>query len=229
MVRDLPIPRAVIFDMDGLLLDSERVAVTLIARAAAALGQPWGPELGLSLVGIGAQDSDVLIRRELGEHFPIAALRTTFDALYDAAISAGEIPLKPGVVGLFDLLEELGVPKAVATSTRRPRALSKLGAARLTGRLAAVICGDDVERVKPAPDVFLAAARALSVEPEGCLVLEDSNAGVRGAQAAGMSVVMVPDLVAPAEDVLAAAVRVVDTLDRVAGLLRQARSDLHKN
>ncbi len=223
-MKSFPIPRAVLFDMDGLLLDSERVAVALIARAAAALGQPWGPELGLSLVGIGARDCDAIIRRELGEHFPVAALRTAFDASYDAAIAAGEIPLKPGVVELFDLLEELGVPKAVATSTRRPRALAKLGAVGLTGRLAAVICGDDVERAKPAPDIFLAAARALGVEPEGCLVLEDSNAGVRGAQAAGMRVVMVPDLVAPAEDVLATGVRVVDSLDRVAGLVRRARS-----
>lgn len=219
----IPFPRAVILDMDGLLLDSERVALALLARAAADQGQPWRHEVGLALVGLGSQDSDALIRHHMGERYPVAAVREAFGRLYEAAIHAGEIPLKAGVEELFDLLEELGLPKAVATSTRRSRAIPKLAAVKLVERLAAVICGDEVARGKPAPDIFLAAARALGVPPEGCLVLEDSNAGVRGARAAGMSVVMVPDLLTPAEDVLAAAVPVVESLHRVAGLLRQSR------
>lgn len=213
---------AVIFDMDGLLLDSERVAVALFAEAAEALDLPWRHEVGLAMVGLNSRDSDSVIRRALGEAYPVDRLREAFGERYEAAIAERRIPLKPGAMELFERLDAIGLPRAVATSTRRSRALPKLDAVGLLSRVHIVVCGDEVARGKPAPDIFLAAAHALQVAPGDCLVLEDSNAGVRGALAAGMPTVMIPDLLQPDDDVLAAGVPLRDSLHCVAELFDRA-------
>ena len=203
---------AVIFDMDGLLLDSERVALATVAEAAALLGVAWRPEVGLALVGLNSRDGPAVIRRHLGDDYPTAALYDTFGRLYEVAIAEGRIPLKPGVGELFDLLDGLGLRRAVATSTRRSRAEPKLAAVGLLARVHGMVCGDEVPCGKPAPDIFLAAADRLGVPATRCLVLEDSNAGARGALAAGARVVMVPDLLQPADDLRHAGVPVAASL-----------------
>ena len=196
----------VIFDMDGLLLDSERVALATVAAAAAEMGFEWPPELGLAMVGLNSKDGPAVIRRHLGDDYPVEALYASFGRLYELAIDEGRIPLKGGVTELFDVLDTLALGRVVATSTRRSRAEPKLAAVGLLNRVHGMVCGDEVARGKPAPDIFIAAAGRLGVAPANCLVLEDSNAGVRGALAAGARVVMVPDLLQPADDVLAAGV-----------------------
>lgn len=210
---------AVIFDMDGLLLDSERVALATVADAAAELGVPWRYEVGLALVGLNSKDGPAVIRQHLGEDYPTAALYDTFGRLYELAIEEGRIPLKPGVHALFDVLDALPLGRVVATSTRRSRAEPKLAAVGLLPRVHGMVCGDEVARGKPAPDIFLAAAERLGVAVEHCLVLEDSNAGVRGALAAGSRVVMVPDLLQPADDLRQAGVPVAASLHDIAGFL----------
>ena len=210
---------AVIFDMDGLLLDSERVALATVAEAAAELGVTWRYEVGLALVGLNSKDGPAVIRQHLGEDYPTAALYDTFGRLYEMAIAEGRIPLKGGVTALFDVLDTLGLGRVVATSTRRSRAEPKLAAVGLLPRVHGMVCGDEVSRGKPAPDIFLAAAARLGVAVANCLVLEDSNAGVRGALAAGARVVMVPDLLAPADDVRAAGVPLAGSLHDLAGFL----------
>ena len=197
---------AVIFDMDGLLLDSERVALATVAAAAAELSLEWRYEVGLAMVGLNSKDGPAVIRRHLGDDYPVEALYASFGRLYELAIDEGRIPLKGGVTELFDVLDTLALGRVVATSTRRSRAEPKLAAVGLLKRVHGMVCGDEVARGKPAPDIFIAAAGRLGVAPANCLVLEDSNAGVRGALAAGARVVMVPDLLQPADDVLAAGV-----------------------
>ena len=215
---------AVIFDMDGLLLDSERVALATVAEAAAELGVVWRYEVGLAMVGLNSRDSDAIVRQHLGDDFPVAELREGFGRIYEAHIAAGRIPLKDGVLELFDLLDALPLARAVATSTRRSRAEPKLAAVGLLPRVHGMVCGDEVSRGKPAPDIFLAAAAKLGVAVENCLVLEDSNAGVRGALAAGTRVVMVPDLLQPADDLRAARVPVAASLHDIAGFLSSRQS-----
>jgi HAD superfamily hydrolase (TIGR01509 family) len=214
MLRLSP-PRAVIFDMDGLLLDSERVALACFAQAAQALGVAWPEALGLSLVGLNVADSNRRILAALGEDFPIDALRAGFDERYDGAVRRGEIPLKPYVRELLDYLEAQRIPCAVATSTRRVRAETKLAHAQLLPRFKALACGDEVRRGKPAPEIFELAARQLGVEPRDCLALEDSNAGVRAAMSASMRVVMLPDLLRPDADIRRLGVACVDSLKDV--------------
>lgn len=211
--------RAIIFDMDGLLLDSERVALAVVAESAAEMGLPWRPEVGLAMVGLNSRDSDAIVRQHMGEDFPITALRAAFGARYEAAIDAGRIPAKPGVGELLDVLDARALPRAVATSTRRSRAIMKLEQVGIAHRMHHLVGGDEVSRGKPNPEIFLTAAQRLRVEPRHCLVLEDSNAGARGGLAAGMRVVVVPDLLTPADDVLAAGATVVESLHRVATAL----------
>jgi beta-phosphoglucomutase-like phosphatase (HAD superfamily) len=154
---------AVIFDMDGLLLDSERVALATVAEAAAELGVAWRHEVGLALVGLNSKDGPAVIRQHLGEDYPTAELYDTFGRLYEVAIAEGRIPLKGGVTALFDVLDALGLGRVVATSTRRSRAEPKLAAVGLLPRVHGMVCGDEVSRGKPAPDIFLAAAARLGV------------------------------------------------------------------
>lgn len=208
-------PRGVIFDMDGLLLDSERIALAFFEQAAAELNTPWSAELGLSLVGRSAKDSDQLLRDAFGEDFPLAALRERFGELYDAAITAGAIPLKDYALRLLEYLEQMQIPCAVATSTWRPRAEAKLARAGLLPFFKALACGDEVTRGKPAPDIFELAALRLGLEPGDCLALEDSNAGVRAAVSASMPVVMVPDVLQPEADIRRYGVPVVASLKDV--------------
>ncbi len=208
--------RGVIFDMDGLLLDSERVALATVAAAAAELGLEWRYEVGLAMVGLNAHDGPLVIRRHLGDDYPTAALYEAFGRIYETAILEGRIPVKGGAAELFDQLDRLALGRVVATSTRRSRAEPKLAAVGLLPRVHGMVCGDEVERGKPAPDIFLAAAARLGVPVEHCLVLEDSNAGVRGALAAGARVVMVPDLLQPADDVRAAGVPLAASLHDLA-------------
>ncbi|MDY0011764.1 MAG: HAD family phosphatase [Rhodocyclaceae bacterium] len=212
----------VILDMDGLLLDSERIALEIGRETALHLGAPWSREVALGMIGLNSKDGYRLLVESFGADYPVEAHQAEFGRRYEAAISAGRIPLKPGVRELFATLEARGIPMAVATSTRRSRALPKLAGVGLLERLQGVVAGDQVAQGKPAPDIYLAAARLLGTPPAACLVLEDSNTGVRGGLAAGGQVVMVPDLLPPAADVLAAGVAAVDSLLTISQLFDSA-------
>jgi HAD superfamily hydrolase (TIGR01509 family) len=196
-------PAAVLFDMDGLLLDSERVALGIMAACARELGLVWNAEVGLRIIGRNVDDSNRILREHYGNDARLDALPAAFRARYDRHIDDHAIPHKPGVTALLDLLDAHGIARAVATSTQRERAARKLERNGLLRRFDALVGGDEVARGKPAPDIFLAAARALDVPPSVCLVLEDSNSGARAALAAHMAVVVVPDLLEPDADVIA--------------------------
>ncbi|MEC5385129.1 HAD family phosphatase [Uliginosibacterium sp. H3] len=190
-------PDAVIFDMDGLLLDSERVALRLFAEAAHSLDLKWDEAVGLKMVGLNSRDSDGIVLEAFGADYPVAALRERFGELYETTIVAGDIPVKPFARDLLMHLEALRIPCAVATSTRRTRAEAKLHHAHLIQHFKALACGDEVLRGKPHPEIYELAASRLGIEPSRCLALEDSNAGVRSAVSANMQVVMVPDVLKP--------------------------------
>ena len=118
-------------------------------------------------------------------------------------------------------LDALGIPRAMATSTGRERATALLERAGLAGRFHAIVCGDDITRGKPAPDIFLVAARRLDAPSTSCLVLEDSEPGVRAAHAAHMKAVLVPDLAPVAPAARGLAWRIVANLEEVIPLLSQ--------
>ena len=212
-------PRAVVLDMDGTLLDTEPLAARAWGEAAAAIGVAFDPALAHRMIGRTFADCRALVVERHGPDYPTDRLMSGWHAAYDAIVASDGLALKPGVAELFDWLDAHGVARAVATSTRRDRARTKLEHVRLWPRIDALVGGDEVERGKPAPDIFLAAAGRLGVPAAACVVLEDSDAGVLGAIAAGMTPIMIPDLLPPSPAVLGAGSLVLATLhDAVAHL-----------
>ena len=208
-------PGAVIFDMDGLMLDTERLAPAAWSEAARAVGVEFDMTLLPSMVGRSFRDCNALIVERHGEAYPTAELMRAWHVAYDAIVARDGIALKPGLVELLDWLEREDIDKAVATSTRRDRAQTKLAQTRLLHRFTVLVGGDEIARGKPAPDIFLLAAERLSRPPQDCVVLEDSEPGVRAALAAGMTPIMVPDLRPPSPALLAIGPLVLASLELV--------------
>jgi HAD superfamily hydrolase (TIGR01509 family) len=196
-------PSAVIFDMDGLMPDTEPLAARAWTDAAAILGVVFDHNVTPQLIGRNSSDCVALIRSHHGDDFPVDAVMQAWHGAYDAIVAREGIALKNGLLELLAWLDKARIPAAVATSTRRARAEAKLEHTALAERFAALVGGDEVARGKPAPDIFVAAAARLGIAAADCLVLEDSEPGIRGALAAGMAPILVPDLDAPSRALLA--------------------------
>jgi len=195
---------AFIFDMDGLLLDTERLSSAALHAGAADLGLTLPSDIFMEMIGRRGPDIRARLADRVGAQDTADRLIERADEHYEAFLARG-VPVKEGAVELLAWLESRGRPCAVATSTRTAKAERKLAAAGLRPFFRAVIGGDQVEHGKPAPDVYLRAAAALGVAPAHCAVFEDSDPGLRAAHAAGARVLWVPDLgpVSPATQALA--------------------------
>jgi HAD superfamily hydrolase (TIGR01509 family) len=215
-------PQAVVFDMDGTLLDTERLAGRAWPLAARALGIAFDDALVQTMVGRNSRDCAVLIAERHGDAYPVDALMQAMREAYDGLVAREGIAVKDGAHELIDWLAMQRVPMAVATSTRRARAKAKLADAGLLPRFAEVTGGDEVQRGKPAPDSYLLAAARLGVDPAACLAVEDSEPGYVAAAAAGMHVAYVPDQAPPSRALLARNPRLFDTLSHLHRWLREA-------
>jgi beta-phosphoglucomutase-like phosphatase (HAD superfamily) len=211
--------QAVIFDMDGLMLDTERVYRDIFNRAAAGCEVEFPDWLHMKLLGRNTADMKAILREFFGGDEQMFERYLERNRHHHKICFADAPPLKQGLEDLLDFIESKTVPKAVATSTPRRTAIPRLEQCGLLHRFVSVSCGDDVANGKPAPDLFLMAAKSMSIPPEKCVVLEDSEAGVRGAHAAGMSAIMVPDLKQPADDVRQIAHGVYESLVHVRDVL----------
>lgn len=186
--------QAVLFDMDGLLVDSERLWYETEAEIMAELGGTWGPEHQETLVG-GSISRTVAYMLDLTG--PVAAPEEVGRRLLEGMADRlrANVPMMPGAKELLDEVREAGVPSALVSSTHRALmeyALDGIGRDRLT----ITVAGDEVGHTKPHPEPYLTAARLLDADPRRCVALEDSPSGTESATAAGCHVVAVPSVVA---------------------------------
>jgi HAD superfamily hydrolase (TIGR01509 family) len=226
MLPAMPLPRpvsAVVFDMDGVLFDTEILYERAALAAAREVGIPMTSEFFRSTVG---SPSPVVRAQVLERYGPDIAI----DRLWDISrrifreLTETQDILKPGVLELLDLLDELGLPRAVATSSMRPTVERHLDKHGLAGRFHGIAAQGDYGRHKPHPDPFLKAAELLGVAPPACLAIEDSHHGVRSASAAGMMTVMVPDLLPATDEICALCLHVMPDLHAVGRLVRASTS-----
>jgi HAD superfamily hydrolase (TIGR01509 family) len=210
--------KAVIFDMDGLLVDTEQVVFAAMRHAAAGLGREIPFEIFQRMVGLTHAKSDLILVEHFGEGFDLEAFQAEVSTFFRAEQTAG-IALKAGAVEILDQLDAMALPRAIATSSSRYAVEQSLGPHGLLGRFGAFITRDVQEQGKPHPEPFLKAAAALGINPADCLALEDSHNGVRSASSAGMMTVMVPDMLDPTEEMETLTVRIATDLHEVAALL----------
>jgi HAD superfamily hydrolase (TIGR01509 family) len=213
---------AVIFDMDGLMLDTEPLARTAWRQVLAEAGYTLSDELYLQVLGRTMEDTQAILRQAFGADLPAEDLAQRKRAHVWQHITRHGVAVKAGLVELLDWLKTQAIPHAVASSAGRPDVMLKLSRAGLVDHFDAVLTGDQVTAGKPAPDIFLAAARQLSISAAGCAVLEDADAGIRAAHAAGMLPLMVPDLKPPSPESLTLAHRIFPSLREAKAYLEQA-------
>lgn len=217
--RRLPDPvRAVIFDMDGTLLDTEAEHRRTMAEAATALGWPFSEALQLAMVGIHRDANQIMLAEHFGADFPLEQFYADSDLLFEAALEAA-VPMRPGVEPTLARLASAGVPMAIATSTEAPHACRRLEKAGLLDYFDIVVTRNDVDRPKPHPEPYLLAARRLGVAVTDAVAVEDSYAGVRSAAAAGIATVMVPDLLPPTDAERGLVAAVLPSLHDLAALI----------
>ena len=205
-------PSAVLFDMDGLLFDSEAALKVRWQREAARLGFDLNDALYAEMVGV----PNVLCEQKLMqwfEDFPLDEFRSGWRAaaLEEERLSGG-IPPKTGALELVAWLEGQGVPMALATSSSRASVERKRSSCPQMFRFAAIVTIEHIVRPKPAPDIYHKACAELGVEAGNCVVFEDSNPGMRAAIASGARAIMIPDLATPEACVREGAARIYESL-----------------
>ena len=184
---------AAIFDMDGLLLDSERVIMGAWCESAAEAGMDLSQADFIKVVGASASESRTRLSQMLGGGKQFEAVRSRAQSRLLAQSALG-FPLKPGALRLLSLLQERRVPCAVASSTGVSEVRRRLAKAGMLDFFKAIAGGDEVRDAKPDPAVYLLAAERLGVAPAQCLAFEDTDHGARAAHAAGIPVIVIPDL-----------------------------------
>ena len=202
---------AVVFDMDGVLMDSEPVWNSSWRKAVEELGYLFSQPFYDQCVGRNERDTRSLFMEHYGPGFPMDAAKDRMTGYYEQQIREG-IPRKPGAAEILEGLKNKGIPLALATSTDRFHGEMALKTSGLFGYFDAMVFGNEVKSGKPDPEIYLTACRRLSMAPEQTYGVEDSYAGMRALRNAGMPALMVPDLYPANEEMREIACRVFATL-----------------
>lgn len=185
---------AVIFDMDGVIFDTEKFYLEIWIKVFAECGLKMTKEIYVPLMGTGRKNVKAVFRKKFGDDLPVDEMYIRKDKLLFEAIDNNEVPLKPGALELLSYLRDNGYKIALATSAKKDRVTKQLMYNNMTSMFDAIVCGDDVVNSKPDPEIFLKAAKKVNINPENCVVIEDSLAGIKGANKGNMIGFHVEDL-----------------------------------
>jgi len=212
--------KGVLFDMDGVILDTEKLYTRFWREAAQSLGFPMTHEMALGMRSLSREIGERQLKAYLGEEVDYQQVRNRRIEMMTAYINENGVELKPGIRELLDYLKDNGMKTSIATSSPLDRTKEYLSQVGLVDAFDELVSGHMVEHGKPAPDIYLYAASKLGLKPEECLVLEDSPTGLLAAYRAGCIPVMVPDQDQPDEETRERAYAVVDNLVLVKKLLK---------
>ena len=185
---------AVLFDMDGVIFDTESIYLDIWTKVFESYGYKMTKDVYISVMGRGRKNVIKTFVDLYGQDLPIIQMYKEKDGKLMQVIDKGQVPMKVGVKEILTFLKENGYKVALATSAKRERAMKQLKMANIKELFDCIVCGDEVINAKPNPEIFLKAAEELSVKPENCIVIEDSPAGIESAYNANMIGIHVEDL-----------------------------------
>ena len=192
--------KAVVFDMDGVIFDSERLVLECWKEIAQTKGMEHMDEVFRKCIGTNMIKTKEILLEHYGEDFPFDTFRKEASILFHSQYDNGRLPMKAGIKELLVYLKEQGVRIGLASSTRYEVVRQELQDAGILSYFQSLTCGDMVKQSKPEPEIFLKACESLFVKPEEAIAIEDSFNGIRSAYRAGMFPIMVPDMIAPNEE-----------------------------
>lgn len=217
----LPHIAGIVFDMDGLMFDTERLFLQVWNEA----GKEWGLgdifAIGCKILGVSAADSHAVLRSAFPPDVDSEAFLQFFRKKHNEYKATHPTPVKPGLYDLLEYASKKGYRMAVASSTEKRLVSQYLEETKVSGYFEALICGDMVEHSKPDPQIYQLACEALRLPPEQCLALEDSHNGIRSADRAGLWPVMIPDVLPPLEELRPLLFRCLPSLCDVISLLEE--------
>lgn len=212
--------KAVIFDMDGLIFDTEKLSFEGWQSICAKEGYNMDKDFYITLIGRNLKGFGKLMKDKFGEDFPLERLYEEKVKHQLDSINKDGVPLKKGIHELLVFLKENNYKVAVATSTPRDRAEKMLTMGEILDKADTTVCGDEVENSKPDPEIFLKAAKNLGIDPKDCIVLEDSGAGIEAAFRAGMIPINIPDMKEPDDEMKEKSRYICESLLHVIDLLK---------
>ena len=194
--------KGIISDMDGVILDTEKLYVRFWCEAASFYGFPMTLEHALGIRSLSGKLAEEKLQGWFGKEFDYNAVRQKRIELMDKFVNQNGVEPKPGAKALLSYIKDNGYALALATATPVDRAVRYLKSVELYSFFDQIVSAREVKRGKPAPDIYLCAAKRLGLDPKECIALEDSQNGIRSAFAAGCKTIMVPDLDRPTEEIM---------------------------
>ena len=209
--------QAAVFDMDGLILDSERTVLKCWERIGEKYGFADIVTYGISVIGKNKKATIDEFERVYGE--PSDRYEKELREIYNGMAAKGEVPLKPHTIELLSSMKNSGMKTAIASSSTREEVTSQMAALGALPYFDTCVCGDQVTKSKPDPEIFLLACDALVIKPENGVGLEDSFNGVRSCKASGLYTIMVPDIIQPDDEMKSLADVILPSLKDVQAFL----------
>ena len=212
--------QAVVFDMDGVIFDTERLVIEFWKEVAKKHNIPNIEHTCIQCLGTNRVRTREIFLENYGADFPFDPYRAEVTELFDTHYKGVPLPTKPGIRELLNYLQEQDIKVGLASSTAQHLVRDEIGTAGLLPYFQTLVCGDMVEHSKPAPDIFLKACEILNADPTKSIAIEDSFNGIRSAHCAGMTPIMVPDQVQPTDEIRTLAFHVMPSLVDVLNWLK---------